>query len=234
MSSRSELRLDWCPYNAAKFAVENWHYSKRMPIGKIVRIGVWENNGFIGAVLFSRGASHQLGQQYGLNQTQCCELTRVALKEHKTQVSRIVAVAVRMLKKHCPRLRLIVSFADPIQGHHGGIYQASNWTYTGKSLDTWEWFHEGRWKHVREVSGGAFGGERKIKNTFLLPRRRAIGKHRYLMPFDDEMRSTVEPMRKPYPKRAGSIDADALADQAGEGGSIPTSALHLDESRRNT
>tara|TARA_Y100000310_G_scaffold30028_1_gene28559 strand:+ start:26 stop:454 length:429 start_codon:yes stop_codon:yes gene_type:complete len=27
------------------------------------------------------------------------------------------------------------------------------------------------------------------------------GKHRYLMPLDDEMRHRIEPLRKPYPKR---------------------------------
>jgi RNA processing factor Prp31 len=28
-----------------------------------------------------------------------------------------------------------------------------------------------------------------------------LGKHRYLMPLDDEMRKRIEPLRKPYPKR---------------------------------
>ena len=41
------LHLDWCSHKAAKYAVEHWHYSKRMPKSKLVKIGVWENNVFV-------------------------------------------------------------------------------------------------------------------------------------------------------------------------------------------
>ena len=51
------LRLDWCTYKAAKYAVEHWHYSRRMPDPKCAKIGVWEDGHFIGAVIFSRGVS---------------------------------------------------------------------------------------------------------------------------------------------------------------------------------
>jgi hypothetical protein len=51
-------------------------------------------------------------------------------------------------------------------------------------------------------------------------------KYRYLMPLDDEMRAKIAPLAKPYPKRAGSIVTDAPANHAGEGGSVPTPALH--------
>jgi hypothetical protein len=36
-----------------------------------------------------------------------------------------------MVQRHCSGLRLIVSFADTAQGHHGGIYQAAGWIYSG-------------------------------------------------------------------------------------------------------
>ena len=60
------LRLDWCSYKAAKHAVMNWHYSKTMPIGKLVKIGVWEDDKFIGVVIFGLGASAPLYQNRGL------------------------------------------------------------------------------------------------------------------------------------------------------------------------
>jgi len=47
--NKVELKLDWCSYQAAKYAVENWHYSKCMPVGKLVKIGVWEDKKYIGA-----------------------------------------------------------------------------------------------------------------------------------------------------------------------------------------
>ena len=55
MSSRPELKLDWCTHAAAKYAVEKWHYSKRLPstFTKLNKVGAWENGTFIGAVVFS-------------------------------------------------------------------------------------------------------------------------------------------------------------------------------------
>ena len=41
------LRLDWCSYAAAKYACENWHYSKCLPASKIVKIGVWEDEKYL-------------------------------------------------------------------------------------------------------------------------------------------------------------------------------------------
>ena len=130
--SKVELRVDWCDYKAAKFAVEHWHYSKTMPSSKIAKFGVWEDGRFIGAVLYSWGANNNIGKPYGLKQVEVCELVRVALTEHVSQVSQIVAVTLRILKKQSPGLRLIASYADPREGHNGSIYQAMNWIYAGK------------------------------------------------------------------------------------------------------
>jgi len=200
MNSRVELKLDWCTHEAATYAVMHWHYSKRMPMPPLVRVGVWESGKFIGCVLFGRGASTHLGAPYGLTQLECCELVRIALTKHTTPVSRIVKLAIKLLRENSPGLRLIVSFADANQGHHGGIYQAGNWLYLGKSAASVEYFHEGRWKHQREVSGGAFGGERKIADASGLPKRRTDGKHRYVMPLDERMRERLAPHALPYPK----------------------------------
>lgn len=223
-SARPELRLDWCSHAAAKYAVEKWHYSRRMPIGPMVKVGVWESARFIGCVLFARGNTPTLGQRYGLKMTEVAELTRVALDRHLSPVSRIVAVAVRFVRRACPGLRLIVSFADPSHGHHGGIYQAGGWIYAGDSEPSWQWLHEGRWKHNREITSGAFGKGRKVENYAVLPRRLLPPKHRYLMPLDDAMRAQIAPLARPYPKRA-KHHGDAPVDQAGEGGSIPTRTL---------
>jgi hypothetical protein len=101
------LKLDWCTHAAAKHAVMNWHYSKTMPVGKSVKIGVWENGQFIGAVIFGRGANNNMLKPYGLSQTEGCELVRIALRKHITPVSRIIKIALLFLKKNSPDLRII-------------------------------------------------------------------------------------------------------------------------------
>lgn len=198
------LKLDWCSYEAAKYAVMNWHYSKSMPAGKTVKIGVWESEDrsmgkwrFIGAVIFSRGANKDLGTPYGYDQLECCELTRVALDKHAATVTKIVAIAIKMLKKANAGIRLIISFADPERDHIGAIYQAGNWLYVGMSIATEEYIVNGKRMHGRSMRAmyGTHLGKDFIKVI------KGSSKHRYLMPLDNEVKSGIKQYSKPFPKR---------------------------------
>ena len=71
---RNGLHLDFCSHEAAKYAVMRWHYSRRMPKSKLVRIGVWEDEKFSGAVIYGLGANRHLGCPFGLEGTEVCEL----------------------------------------------------------------------------------------------------------------------------------------------------------------
>jgi hypothetical protein len=211
MNSRPELRVDWCSHDAAKYACLNWHYSKCMPAGKIVRVGVWEAGKFIGVVLFGRGANLRGSAAYGLPQTEACELVRIALKEHKTPVSRISAIAVKLLRKQSPGLRLIFSYADPIQGHNGGIYQAGNWIYVGSSKAQSQMVIDGRPVHKRSAFAKyGTSAVHKIEEMsgLTVGRGPVEWKHTYLMPLDDAMREQIARLSKPYPKRAKQAMAE--------------------------
>ena len=229
--NKVELKLDWCSHQAAKYAVEHWHYSKSLPPPPHNRIGVWEQNKYIGCVLFSRGATGNLGKPYGLLQTQCCELTRVALQSHKTPVSRIISIALLFLKKQCPGIVLVISFADPNQGHHGGIYQSGGWVYSGKTEPSVQYISpDNKIWHPRMIKKQGFTTCYGIKRKTLTPSEcvkiAQCGKHRYLKPLNSEMRKQIEPLRKPYPKKcATSIENDAAGFQPEKGGVIPTVAL---------
>ena len=200
-----KLKLDWCSHKAAKYAVEHWHYSKSLSVGKTVKIGVWENNNFIGLVLFSYGANPNLYKPYNLKQIECCELTRVALNSHKSEVTKIISISLKMIKKQSPKLRLIVSFADSNQNHLGIIYQAGNWVYTGIGKSTPQYFVNNKWIHQRQL--GSLGYSIK-DNKFKM--RKIKDKYRYLYPLDNEMREQIEKLRKPYPKSlcAGSSKSE--------------------------
>ncbi len=221
MSDKPVLRVDWCSHEAAKFAVEHWHYSRTMPIGKLVKVGAWEGGEFIGCVVFGRGANNHIGSPYGLSQTAVCELVRVALKEHSAPVSRICALAIRFIRAQSEGLRLIVSYADPLQGHHGGIYQAMGWVYVGASQPQREVMRAGVVMHKRSANAlyGSIVGMQKSD---------ILWKHKYLYPLDSAMREQIAPLAKPYPKRdtcAASKAGVAPGFQPGEGGSTPTAAL---------
>ncbi len=225
MSEKVDLHLDWCSYEAAKYAVEHWHYSKCMPIGKLVKIGVWEDKKYIGAIIFGYGNNQFQGVAYGLVQTQICELLRVALTEHKTPVTKISSIALKMLKQSNKGLRLVVSYADPEQGHNGAIYQAGNWAFIGTGGSNEAFYDEnGKRVHSRLVGKGGvknvFGRVIKTFDSDTTTKRKLEKKYKYLFPLDDAMRKQIEPLRKPYPKRdTGEIDNAAQSNEQTEGAS---------------
>lgn len=222
--TKADLRIDWATHEAAKYACENWHYSKSVPVPPLVKIGAWEDNKYIGTVIFSRGASSNLMKPYNLNQDEGCELTRIALNNHKTPVSRIVRFAMQFLKRNSPELRLIVSFADPQYGHHGGIYQAGNWLYVGDTSSGVEYWKDGKRLHSRQVAEKGWNIQQGVKRKTVKPSECKIvktpGKHRYLMPLDDEMRKRILPLAKSYPKRAKQAMASSPEAQR-QGGTDP-------------
>lgn len=225
---KAELRIDWATHEATRHACERWHYSKSVPVPPLVKIGAWEDGKFIGVVIFSRGASTNLLKPYGLKQDEGCELTRVALSAHRSPVTRIIRLAIAFLRRNSPGLRLIVSFADPGHGHHGGIYQGGNWIYAGESASVKEFYHCGKRLHPRQISSSGFNVQMGVRRKVLKPSECLVkvqpGKHRYLMPLDDEMRKQILPMSKPYPKRAKKQDGE---NPSSLGGAIPTRALQL-------
>jgi len=223
--AKADLRIDWATHAAAKYACENWHYSKSVPVGKLVRVGVWECNKFIGVLLYAWGMNKSLGAPYGLEMQECCELVRVALNKHKSPVSRMMALALRFLKQQSPGLRLVVSFSDPREGHYGGIYQACNWVYSGQSAANYEWQLNGKRLNKRAYTGHNFGAPRMALPSGAVKVALA-GKHRYLMPLDDKMRAQIAPLAKPYPKRAKEQDA---AFPSALGGVTPTRTLQIVE-----
>jgi hypothetical protein len=223
-----DLRIDWATHEAAKYACENWHYSGCLPAGKLVKVGAWENGRFIGVVLFGRGANNRMAGAYQLGQDQACELVRIALIAHAAPVSQIAARAMQFLKQHNKGLRLIISYADPKQGHHGGIYQAGNWTYQGKSQAQRELLINGAFTHKRSAHA-KYGTASPEKITAISGKKVEWApvewKHVYLMPLDDAMRAQIAPLAKPYPKRAKQATTDDQS--AGRQGSTDPHAPKL-------
>lgn len=231
------LRLDFCTHDAARYAVEHWHYSRSLPAGKLVKIGVWEDDVFTGCVIFSYGANPNVTKMLSIRQMEVCELTRVALKKgHQVQVSRVLSISLKMLKKQSPGVRLVLSYADSDQNHLGIIYQASNWPYIGHVQEGVQsaFYIHGKRMHPRSV--GARGWVQSLKwiREHIDPhatQSRTKGKQKYVWLFDETLRSKFEDKILPYPKHescATSETGDTPLLQSGKGGSTPTVALKVD------
>lgn len=207
-----ELKLDWCSHKAARWAIREWYYRDTMPIGKLLKIGVWEDGQFSGVLIFGLGASDALGRRWGLGTFECCELVRIALKpDHKSQISRVIKVALIMLRRHSPGVRAVVSFADPAF-HHGGVYQAGGWIYTGTTAPDRQYRDkDGNIHHSRNVKergwdrtiGGAIVKTVKPSECEVI---RIPGKHRYVMGLDEQTRAKIAKHARPAPNAASRAD----------------------------
>jgi hypothetical protein len=135
-----------------------------------------------------------------------------------------------MLKKLCGGLKLIVSYADIDQNHHGGIYQATNWIYTGaRNQNTVSAFIiNGKKTHRKSIH--SIGVRQSIKDVkkFLDPKAQVFitkGKHCYLMPLCESIEKDILKLSKPYPKRVSSVNSSMSTVHVEGSGANPTDTL---------
>ena len=232
---RDGLHVDFCSFEAAKHSVVRWHYSRAMPAGKLVRLGVWESKRFVGVILFGTGANRHLASPFGLKMTEACELVRVALapgREHPT--SKALSLSLRMLHRQSPDLKVIVSYADTKEGHLGVIYQATNWIFLGASSQSYLKVC-GKVEHPRSLYDryGRNGQSVPWLRKHIDPRAERVpmpDKLKYAYAFAAPMRKKLQAIAEPYPKsdsRGRSDTGDTSGAQPEEGGSTPTRPLHL-------
>ena len=184
------------------------------------------------------------------------ELNRMAFADWlpRNSESRAIAVAMRMIRKAYPQIEWVVSFADGTQCGDGTIYRASGFVLTGIKVNSEIYkFHDGTCHAKSTFMDGANGGgilkrkygfkEGEGDSRFV----RRIGAEklkgfqlRYIYFLNPAARSRLTVPILPFteiqrrgagmylgkPKRAGSDTSDTPAFQAGEGGSLPTPALH--------
>lgn len=230
---RPDLHIAPCDNRASEYAVKHWHYTRTMPMPPMVRFGAWEDGAFIGTVIFSRGANKNLSSPYGLKQTEVCELTRVALAQHRTPTSRIVALCLKQLKAAQAGLRLCISFADANQGHVGTLYQAGGWIYLGRSSSTPKFrTPEGRILHQRQVSRTGykpqFGKMTRVPTYDECEVIFQADKYRYAYALDGSMKQLLAHKAHPYP-RASRLESEAPGVQPGSEGAAmrPTRSTSL-------
>ena len=195
LMDRKGLFIDYCSYEASKYAVLNYHYSKAMPSGKLVRFGVWEDEEFIGSVLFGSGANPYMSQMLEITPYEVCELVRVALNKHKNPVSKIVSFCMKKLNKDFPRLKAVISYADPMQNHKGKIYQAMNWLYLGETKKSTHFMKDGKFYHSRSVNQKVRDSEDFTRSGF---EKVYMKKYKYIYLFDKSLKSRINEQLEKY------------------------------------
>lgn len=201
--TKNTLNIGFCDNKTAKKACSMYHYTKKKPQEPSIKFSVFENNKFIGVVIFSRGSNNNLAKSFNLEQTEICELTRVALCSHKVEVSRILKICLIKIKKMFPSLKIVVSYADTNQNHKGGIYQAGNWLYIGKTAKDKKYIYKGKTYHSRSVSKSGilkmFGSYQRVPKHKDCKEIELKPKHKYIYPLTKKTREKYSKISKKYP-----------------------------------
>lgn len=148
------------------------HYLKRMPT-ITVAFGLVKN-GMVDAVATFSGA-----------------VARFELSQHPYELSRLVSneglepndlswFLSRCIKQF-PKSTILVSYADENWGHHGYIYQATNWLYAGRSSAEKRIFVNGEEVHRRTLNAryGTSSIPKLINMGHDVKYESQVGKHRY-------------------------------------------------------
>jgi len=170
------------------------HYSPRKP--QITKAFGWFPKGDLAAVCtFGKPASPNLciGVAGKDNSKYVYELNRLCRKDSlEDNLSSFVSCCLRMLKLES---WIIVSYADTAMNHHGYIYQACNFLYTGATKKrTDKYTSDG--KHSRHYDKNQDDSVRKVRSS----------KHRYIYFATRDKRLKKRWLKelnydiKPYPK----------------------------------
>jgi hypothetical protein len=158
------------------------HYAKRLPPIEHA-FGLWDNNGMMqGIVTYGTPVSSTLRDLWN-NKYKLMELNRLVINEglEKNVLSFLVAQSFNQM----PKPMVLVSYADTSKNHHGYIYQATNWFYTGLSAVFKDYYVKGmEHLHNGTIMDMSRGQENRVEwlrnkfgeNLIMIDRPR---KHRY-------------------------------------------------------
>ncbi len=150
---KSNLHVDPVPLSAVREFIETLHYSQSVNGCKITQCyALYDCGVLIGAALLGE-LSTTAWKRYGDNEKDVIELRRLVTLDNleKNTLSWFVSRILKHLKQNFD-YKICVSYADPFHGHAGGIYQATNWNYIGKTpKDTLLVTPEGKQYHSRAM-----------------------------------------------------------------------------------
>lgn len=134
------------PAAQAREVIVQRHYSRRIVNNSYVHLGVYHQGGFRGVLQFGYALNpHRAGKVVeGTRQDEYLELNRIWLDDvcPRNTESQAISYAIKYIRRACPTVAWVQSFADERCGGLGVVYQASNFLYCGSHLTTF-WLLDG-------------------------------------------------------------------------------------------
>lgn len=119
----------------ANALVRRVHYSGKVVNNSQLHIGVFYQGRLEGAMQFGPSLDKRkiMGLVEGTGWNEFIELNRMAFTDNlpRNSESRALAIAMRLIKKHAPHIKWVITFADATQCGDGTIYRAAGFVLTG-------------------------------------------------------------------------------------------------------
>lgn len=143
MGKAKDIVLRPIPAAEANALVRRVHYSGKIVQNSQIHIGVFYRGKLEGVMQFGPSLDKRKiqGLVSGTEWHEFIELNRMAFTDilPRNSESRAIAIAMRLLRKHAPQLKWVVTFADATQCGDGTIYRASGFVLTGIKKNNQIW-----------------------------------------------------------------------------------------------
>lgn len=140
MSTVKDIVLKPITSQLARQKTVEWHYSHKFVTNSQLHFGAFLNGVLCGVMSFGppMDKSKVIGLVKDTRWDGMLELNRMAFSDAlpKNSESRCIAIACKLIKKHYPQIKWILSFADGTQCGDGTIYRASGFLLTQVKQNT--------------------------------------------------------------------------------------------------
>lgn len=162
MSSAKDMVLRPITAQEANALVKRVHYSGKVVNNSQIHIGAFLNGKLEGALQFGPSLDKRKIQRLveGTGWNEFVELNRMAFTDAlpRNSESRALAIAMKLIRKHAPHIKWVVTFADGAQCGDGTIYRAAGFVLTGINANTQVWSIPGVERKYSRTALTALGG----------------------------------------------------------------------------
>ena len=242
----SKLSIRQVDKASAKKMVVKYHYSKLWTKCSVA-LGLFHKTGnehsffdeaeeeMVGVIVYGDPIGRLTGQSISdeIKRTEVLELTRLFIHDgYGSNIeSWFISQSFNWLRKFRTEIKALISYASPVEGHSGTIYQATNWIYQGNNNrwnDGWIFkFDEearlpftlsNRWMHGRTIfpyfkTNDPYEIQKQVNKTFWI--RKELQKHRYVYILagkkdKKKILKTLKHETLPYPKSRDTDESDII------------------------
>lgn len=182
------------------------HYSRRIVNNSYIHLGVFIGGELLGVLQFGYAlVARAMGKVVeGTQVDEYLELNRMWLDDRapRNSESRALSYCFKYIRKACPRVRWVQSFADERCGGLGVVYQAANFLFVGSHLTRFfeldgEVYHDMLLTaHKKPTERG-----RHLRANLGRASMRLLRQFRYVYFFDRRDMARLKMRPRPYPKR---------------------------------